>query len=147
MGDDGKTLEKIRAIVNRAVHPSTPIEEARTAALIALRMATEAGLELVPTADRAALAEFRKSAERFREASARVTRNETPIDFSQVFKRRPQRRAQPPAGDYAVIISAYRGYCKSCRREYKEGDEIAYRRGAGATHYTCRGFWEEKREA
>lgn len=142
-------LEKIRALIHRAVHPSTPIEEARTAAIIALRMATEAGLELAPASDRAELAEFRKSAERFREASARVTKNgsgSAPFDVTQAFRRRPQKRERPPASDYAIIVSMYRGYCRACRRQYDEGDEIAYRRGSGSTHYTCRAYWDEKHD-
>ena len=40
------TLDKIRNLIARAAHPGTPVEEARTSAVIACRMIVEHGVHL-----------------------------------------------------------------------------------------------------
>src|SRR5262245_47005554 len=130
---DDKTLEKIRALTDRAVHPSTPIEEARTSALIAVRMAREAGLEVMTGAERRELVQFRQAAGRVNGSSPHANGTVNPAsDPAYPFRHRARKRTDGP-GDYAIITSMYNGYCRACRRGYKEGDEIAYRRGFGAT--------------
>lgn len=181
MSDADSKVDQVRSLMDRAVHASTGTEEARTSALIAVKMAKDLGLRFATDKEMTELAELRELAKRFKEAQAQAqvqSRRAYPWPFNQYappsrgytppaaaasgeasaappfdpfagFRKKQRKRTERseqvrdvPQG-FAVIVSAYRGHCRSCRREYKEGAEIAWRRGVGATHYKCRAYWDE----
>ena len=69
----------------------------------------------------------------------------SPSPFRPTRSERPREREEEPKPSFVIVVSAYRGRCKKCRREYKEGDQVASRKGFGATHAseTCRAYWAE----
>ena len=178
--DPERVAEKVRALLDRAAHASTPEEEARTSALIGARMMKEAGLRIGTVKELEELRDLRAMVARIRSAQvqAQVAQRKasrraysysngfpfaSPGNYSyaptspfragpmasapgrEVARGRRKGRDDEPKPSYVILVSAYRGRCKKCRREYKEGDEIASRKGFGATHATepCRSYWAE----
>ena len=183
------TLAKVRALLERAAHPSTPEEEARTSALIAAKLMKSSGLVVQtpaapappPRADdvppwqrpghrgrrrdpnaappepsrppwpRAEPQPSRPPWPRAeREPSPRSKRAPEPEptrsaedDLQWAWFRKQRWQAKAPEAAYLILVSAYRGRCKGCRLFYEAGDEIAWRRGHGATHVRCKSYWDE----
>ena len=120
---DAKTLERVRLLLERAGHPGTPEEEARTSATLAARLIYAHGYMV----------------------SYPATAPPPPPPPP------PPPTAAPPASSYAwkqrakpyrVITSKFSGWCKACGDSFDEGDVVAWYRGRGCTHYDCRSFWD-----
>ena len=118
--DAEKTLAKIRALLARATHETTPAEEARTSAHLAARLIVSHGFS-VGAADH---------------SNGHAKAPPPPPE------EKPRARSSSREKNYAVFSSKYRGRCVSCAMPYAIGDRIAWRRGEGTTHYTCREFWD-----
>ena len=127
--DAEKTLAKIRALLARATHETTPPEEARTSAHLAARLIVSHGFSI--------------GAASHSNGYAQPPPPPSP-------EERPKRSSSREK-NYAVFSSKYRGRCVSCGSPYAIGDRIAWRRGEGTTHwrrgegtthYTCREFWD-----
>ena len=119
--DAEKTLAKIRALLARATHETTPPEEARTSAHLAAKLIVSHGFSVIGI------------------VSHSNGYEKPPPTSAQEVKRS---RSAAGMKNYAVFTSKYRGRCVSCGAPYAIGDRIAWRRGEGTTHYTCREFWD-----
>lgn len=141
-------IDRMKALVARAVHISTPEEEARSCAIIACRQIHQHGLL---TGGSSVLEEQLRSLER------RIT--ELSRDLVQAHRDRDQARAElavqrargpgetkasgaAPAGDIVELASRYEGVCRVCHGPYRVGDRVAWRRGKGAVHPDCRSSWK-----
>jgi len=123
---------RIDALIARAVHPTTPEEEARTSALIAVRQARENGLTLVDAA-----AHAREIASLQNTIESLLATMPEPAEYAPPPPpptARPRRKGEP----FVTLVSKYDGKCKACSERYLSGDEIAWMRERGATHYACR---------
>ena len=117
--DAEKTLAKIRALLARATHETTPAEEARTSAHLAARLIVSHGFKIG------------------------LSNGHAPPPPPPPEEPRPRARSSGGMKNYAVFTNKYRGRCVSCGAPYAIGDRIAWRRGEGTTHYTCREFWDD----
>jgi len=109
------TTTRIQSLIERAAHPETPIEEARTSALIAVRMiAKDKSLEK--------LAAFEASAAAFQEVEAR---------------ERPRPEKPPDDGTYRVMRARFPGICRVCVGDIEIGDQVAHRKRWGTAHIGC----------
>lgn len=118
--DADKTLEKIRALLARAVHPTTPSEEARTSAHLAVRLIVSNDFTI----------------------GANGHARSAPPPPPPPPPPEPK-RSRSSGSSYAVLSSKYDGRCVACAKPYAVGDRITWRRGEGATHYACRAFWDD----
>jgi hypothetical protein len=108
-------LEKVRALIARALGTSFE-EEARTSALVAVRLMKEHGLELVEG------------------GRAPPPRASAPVPTE------PSRERRPTPGTRAQrmhIRSRFDGWCRLCGEMFRAGDLIAWARGRGAVHARC----------
>lgn len=119
-------LERVRSLLARAAHASTPEEEARSCAVMAVRLITEHHIALsLPTSPAA-----------------------SPSLLDIAFRRGVVPFEAPPDEDleptrplnYAVLASRYAGNCRACGGRYDVGETIAYASARGATHYECRSW-------
>lgn len=130
MSSRDEAVAKVRALIERAVHPSTPEEEARTSALIAAKLIKSSGLEVTTPKGSG--------------PSASTKPPQTDEDDRwEAIRRQSHRRRRQREVTWVLLVSAYRGRCKSCRLHYEAGDEICWRRGSGATHFDCRSYWDD----
>lgn len=149
-------LERTKALVQRAAHAATPVEEARSCAVLACRAIVEHALlagVAPPSSDEARL---RSELARLERSVALLAR-----ELEQVKRERDKLRGQiaeleraaagkakpPPApkggrGGVVELRSRYDGECRVCGGPYREGDRVAWRKGRGAVHPDCRAAWE-----
>jgi hypothetical protein len=117
------TFERVRSLISRALHPGTPVEEARTSAVIACRLLAEHG-PLRPDTQPVDLESIEREAfdRGYMEGAADA-----------------KRMASPPVPKRHVIASKYAGRCQSCGGAYRIGESIAWAKGEGAVHVRCAG--------
>lgn len=138
VSESGDVVAKVRALLERAAHPSTPEEEARTSAFIAARLIKANALEVtLPAVVPASAAPPAPPGD----ASSRAT-HDGPFRAARTTRRR-RRRPVPEDPSWVLVLSMYRGRCKACRRFYEQGDEVCWRPGSGRTHFACRGYWDD----
>ena len=142
-------VARVRALLERATHASTPEEEARTSALIAARLIRQHNLvvdvAVVPapsplparTAPSSAWAEVSwadlsaaNSAWTTSRSPASSEPSPSPDFFGDSFEDRPR--------DFRVMQNKFKGKCISCQRSIAIGEWIGWRPNRGATHYECR---------
>jgi hypothetical protein len=101
---------KLQALHDRAVHPSTPTEEARTCALIYLR----------------AIDEKRKA--------------EPVSSIDEFIGRKPKSADVDNTDEdgWTLIRSKFHGWCRACRSDIAEGETIWWKPRKGARHERCR---------
>jgi len=122
---------KINALINKAAHTNTPIEEARSCALAACRLIKKHEIEL-------------GSAEKL------VSSEPDEIDPYMSYDR-PVNGIPVNPNDfthdiqqYRIIISKAPGQCGACKKQYLANTPIAEGIGSGIkTHFTCKRFFVE----
>lgn len=100
-------LAKIRALMDRAVS-TTFEEEARSCALIAVRLMREHHVTIGPRD----------------EGASRSASRSTPPPSA-------------PDGGPRIVFARYPGCCRACGSDINVGDEIVWRRGNGSWHLAC----------
>lgn len=106
-------LERVKKLIERAVHAGTPEEEARTCALKALQLMKEHHLEVVDP------------------KGANTSTSSTPWEEA-VMRDVPM---------FRVMRSMTKGTCVACKTDIVRNEMIARVFGKGETHYRCRRFW------
>ena len=121
MDPDPKVLDRLAKLVAMAGSPV--VEEARTAAYMAVQLMVKHGL--VPTA--------RGSS--YRDPPPRPPPRPPPP---------PPPRSTPPT-EPIFCRAKYAGYCRACREDFDIGTEILWLSGRGSTHADCdeaEAYWE-----
>jgi len=147
----------LKNLFDRAIHASTPEEEARTAALMAVRLMHKLGLS--PSNTSGVIGEPTRA-----NGGARGARPaEGGIDWSRFTpeeraawehgqhtagKRKPRKptvarnvNGQVYVKEPVRLRSHYPGICVGCGETYDKNDVIFWVKNEGATHAECRGFW------
>lgn len=138
-------LDKIQALISRAAHPETPVEEARTSAVIAVKLIVDHKIELVDPGTVA-------------DNEIQSTIDDLFNDFFSNFvrpKRRRSRRKSPPvkrtvytAHCPAAIAQFFR--CECCGAPVRPGQRIHWVDGeeldfaTKVTHDVCSQHWAQK---
>jgi hypothetical protein len=180
MDDRSRIIERVNALIERAVHESTPVEEARTSALIAVKEIKKHGLAVgtlvkVAPPPRASHYEHHNpwydqrpppTEKRFvvcgkcgvvreagepcktcedREADAarRAKQRAKETERRQTSAREAYQSSRGGGTRYKRLESRYAGKCKACGNLYTTGDDIAWVRDEGATHWDCREYWSQ----
>lgn len=112
-------LDRVKKLVERAVHSSTPEEEARTCAVKALQLLTEHKLEIVDPNAKG------------------KTSNTTP--WEDVVMQGTEAWKEVPS--FRVTRSMAKGKCVACKTEIPRNEMVARVFGKGDTHYRCRRYW------
>jgi hypothetical protein len=104
-------LERVRSLLERAAHPETPEEEARTCAVIAARLIHKNGF-VVSKLNTNSLKET-------------ITKKRGPINWENV----------PRAKVFRRRCATTQGYCNVCNAYYEPGEEICMELNGG--RITC----------
>lgn len=163
--DRSRAINRITALIDRAAHEGTPEEEARTCALMACKQIKQHGLAVgtlfrpngangyaapppynepppqqryvhCPVCGVVKMAGLRcevcdrNDAEAAREAAKK--REQSKVNY---------RTSRSGGQTFKQITSTFTSKCKSCGNLYREGDQVAWSRGNGATHWDCREYW------
>lgn len=113
-------LERVTALLNRAGHPSTPENEARSCAVLAAKLVYKH--EFIVTEKNTTV--INDNHDYWKDAvDPKQTENWTEV---KTFK---------------TVISKSKGVCRSCKKEYNLGEVVAEVKGSGITHHKCRRFW------
>ena len=111
-----KTLERIRALLARAAHATTPEEEARTSAVQAARLIARHGLAVGPG----------------------VMVEEVRIERRAWQAQSSWWSGHPVAGDHGEPYAApVGGRCQACKRAYRKGVRVQWRNPIGPVHVGC----------
>jgi hypothetical protein len=124
-------LHKLLAMAKSPVE-----EEARTAALMAVRLIHEHKIELrLPS----------------KGYPIGVTEPLTSWDWKPSEPAKPKPPSTPPpkppprVPKYQEVpvslVAKFGGVCKQCARHYSAGESILWLKGRGATHYNCQTYW------
>lgn len=118
-------LPKIQALIDRAVHPCTPIEEARTTAMIAVSLLRKQGIILTMPGQA--------------QDNARAADPAPPPSDSQKVQDGPIPCPQARKGyrGRRVMRTKYSGTCKHCNLGYEIGDLISWAPGQPVYHARC----------
>ena len=120
-------FSRVQALVARAAHEGTPVEEARSSAVIACKLIHEH--EMLAT-------KFTASADDF------PFSYRTPPTPAPAPAKRGRGRSRPwvDADDDSPIklVSKYRGRCLACLMSYDVGETVWWRPHLGATHDGCK---------
>jgi hypothetical protein len=116
---DARTKDRIAALYARAVHSGTPEEEARTSALLCLKLVARHDVAFVAPGDQPP----------------------EPPASSNGKAASGQDRAKGRTGRSGArsvrIRSRYDGWCKVCGDEVYVGDEVYWHKGRGVAHAEC----------
>jgi hypothetical protein len=147
-------LAKLQMLIDLSVHPNTPKEEARTAALIACKMIRAENLvirpgllpgfdnDLIPRRPTAYEARSQKDRASNEKREKRAEARRSTVEEGDIPKRDPNDpRTWRTPGKFRRLTSKYSGTCRKCSVGYDAGDVIAWFPDRGATHWHCRGFW------
>ena len=107
-------LDKVNALIARALG-TTFEEEARSAALIAVRLIRQYNLALVPAHDA----------------------RRAPPPPSPPAPPPPRRTRRPPHPEMRTIRAKFPGFCRVCRTHWTVDEWIAWVPKEGATHLDC----------
>lgn len=129
-------IEKIISLLNRAGHPNTPENEARSCAVIAAKLFYKHKFKIVNESYQHLVQDT---------AETEYSNYNNTYDITDI--------PPPPQNDndwkevktFKVDISKQSGTCKKCSKSYNRGEIIATSRNDGSTHYRCRHFWIEQR--
>jgi hypothetical protein len=116
------SLDKVKKLVERAAHVSTPEEEARTCAITAIKMLVASGYEIVDPKETG-------------ERGSGVTINPFDIVSKNGFMR---------VTPFKTGIAAKQARCVACKLKIEKGAPNAFsldKAKPGETHFRCRGFW------
>lgn len=145
MSGEDRNLVRARALLDRAGHPNTPEEEARSAAVIAARMIYENGFVLSGSDEEKTSVPPQPAVEPRAAATAAATAAHVQQIWNVFEKNQKNQTRFRRSEEYGLMASRYDGYCKACKRPYKRGEQVAVMVGRGATHYACREFWSRNR--
>lgn len=155
MADEKKVLDRITKLMALARSPVE--EEARTAAMCAVSMILEHGVELRFPETARLRKDFQSwTSTNTGRGSPHQNQTGTWVDeWGQEYqyyeappppppKSRHKRARESRIDEPVLIQSRYTGCCKHCGDVIKEGDEAFWMRGRGITHVsdTCRQFWD-----
>jgi hypothetical protein len=135
-------LVRLQNLFDRAVHASTPEEEARTAAILAVRLMHKLGLHPskspAPTPARTPQ----------RDPWGPVTDSWPSVAHPRPGKRGKVRKPPAPASNGQVYVkepvrirSNFPGICLGCGETFEGGETVWWLKSEGATHAECRGYW------
>lgn len=149
MSDDPKA--KVQSLIALALHENTPAQEARNAAFLALDMiakynllhdAKKSLLDVDPVFDlQWKLRHEQETSARYRAAAEDA--NKRAEQFERLYKEAVAQMA-PTAKAKLVrrfTSSRYTGVCRGCGVRYLMGDDIAWIKDMGATHWKCRAWF------
>jgi len=133
-----KELKKIHDLLNKAGHPNTPTEEARTCALKAAQLFHKYNaqenvktkyviVKQIPK-DEVEIPISKYPEDPWQDAVRQNIDLENVADWAEMKTHRVR-----PAKEH--------GNCKSCGKHYDRHEQVAYVEGSGATHYKCRMYW------
>ena len=111
-------LERIKALISRASHTTTPLEEARTCALMAVQLISRHSYEVIDPVP--------KVEDDSDQWSETVATHESWTTEVYTFK---------------LAISKSSGICVACAKPYNKGVPVAESYGKGTTHFKCKGYW------
>ena len=135
--------KQVLSLIERAVHPTTPEEEARTSALIACRLIQKHGLLLAsapPSAGFSGSGSYTVRPERQR------------VEVVQTIKTR-KRKVDIQWGNFSHFDYGPRGFsaglsCIQCKSEFQNGEAVIYINAIASLHAgTCSEVWLAKNSA
>lgn len=135
-----KNLDRAKKLLERAGHPNTPEEEARSAAVLAARMIYEHGF-LIVSSEETPSVPAQPAVEPRAAATAAATAAHVQRIWDVVNKQSARFQRVQAGLEPQIMPSRYPGDCKSCGRPYAQGETVAWMPGRGVTHFDCRGYW------
>jgi len=138
-----KLLKRFEALVNQAVHKDTPIELARTTAMVALREFEKLRKENpngIVFNDEYMI--IRKDSVEYIGPEPNPIYNDIiETIYDNIVPPMPTDKEENEVSLFQVKISSQKGKCISCGKEYNNGEIIAWSRGRGETHHRCRSYF------
>jgi len=119
-------IDRIKALMARAIHKNTPVEEARSSALIAIKQIAKYKLEIIdPKVNPTINVESSYDDDMH---SAKPSNPHNTADWVEV-------------KNFNIKMAKSAGVCVSCNKEFFKSEVIAFVFNGGTTHYKCRHYW------
>ena len=119
----GNEILRIKALLNRAGHKSTPVEEARTCAVMAAQLMFKGGYDIVVKQSDDFEPSIRPDADPYEDLVNRETDNWKDV---QTFR---------------ITVSKGVGTCIACGKRIEKGVPTAEVYRKGVTHFSCKSYW------
>lgn len=124
MAVDARDVERVRALLARAGHDTTPEEEARTSAVLAARLIARTGICVGSGSDD--VDALRRRIEALEAALRRRRRG-----------GRGRDGVEPEDAYFKVYVAGKAGNCQKCGRGYAATERIAWVNPIGPVHVGC----------
>jgi len=121
-----KITDQVKALIERAFHKGTSIEEARTSAIIAIRLIVKHDLQIIDK----------------KEPEFESIHENDPWDEILNNPNWADKKEWNTVTTFRAVQAKSKGVCKACGGVFNK-DEVIANAGPdkGITHYRCRGYW------